>query len=88
MLLDKPMIFILDDYDDYNKSRGIIPQNAKELWTGDHAYNVGELKRALQDIVNGKDNYKKERNLLLPKFYKYQDGNASERILNFYGIKR
>ena len=57
MLLNKPMIFILDDYEQYNKSRGIIPDNAKELWTGDQVYTIDELINAMNDIVSGKDKY-------------------------------
>ena len=87
MLLNKPMIFILDDYEQYDKSRGIIPENAKELWTGDQVYTINELMNAMDDIVSGKDKYKDKRNKLLPQFYKYMDGNSSNRILDYYDIK-
>lgn len=87
MLLNKPIIFILDDYEQYDKSRGIIPDNAKELWAGDQVYTIKELKRAMDDIVSGKDKYMDKRNKLLPNFYKYVDGNSSKRILDYYDIK-
>lgn len=87
MLLNKPIIFILDDYEQYDKSRGIIPDNAKELWAGDQVYTIKELKRAMDDIVSGKDRYMDKRNKLLPNFYKYVDGNSSKRILDYYDIK-
>lgn len=88
MLLDKPMIFILDDFEEYNKSRGIIPSNAMELMTGEHVYTINELKDSITDILEGEDKYKDGRRGLVNKFYKYADGNASKRILDYFEINK
>lgn len=85
-LLDKPIIYILDDIEDYKKSRGLYPENAMDYMPGDHVYNIAEFKEAIKKVVDGEDCFKVERNLLLPKFHTYQDGNASKRILNHLGI--
>lgn len=85
-LLDKPIIYILDDIEEYNNSRGLYPENALDYMPGDHVYNIDELKTAIERILNGDDIYKRERNELLPKFHTYQDGNASKRILDHLGI--
>ena len=85
-LLDKPIIYILDDIEEYKKSRGLYPVNALDYMPGDHVYNIDELKAAIERLLNGEDKYRKERNELLPLFHTYQDGNASKRILDHLGI--
>ena len=86
MLLDKPIIYILDDYEEYNKSRGVYPDNAIELMPGDHVYDIGELEKSVDKIVDKIDDHKEKRNKLLKGFHKYQDGNSSKRILDYLKI--
>lgn len=85
-LLDKPIIYILDDIEEYKKSRGLYPQNATDFMPGDHVVNISQLENAIERVVEGIDFYRKERNILLPKFHTYRDGNASKRILDHLGI--
>ena len=87
-LLDKPIIYVLDDIEEYNKSRGLYPDNALDLMPGDHVYSIKEFKIAIERIMAGEDMYREERNNLLPKFHTYQDGNASKRILDHLGITK
>lgn len=88
LLLDKPIIFTLDDYEDYAASRGaFFPKNAKEYMKGYHVYNVDDLERAFCDIVMGKDIYKKEREKILSEYHTYQDGQSSQRVLKAIGIE-
>ena len=84
--MDKPIIYILDDIEEYKKSRGLYPQNATDFMPGDHVMNIPQLENAIERVVEGIDYYKKERNILLPKFHTYRDGNASKRILDHLGI--
>lgn len=86
MLLDKPIIYILDDYEEYNKSRGVYPDNAIELMPGDHVYDIGQLEKSVDKIVDKIDDHKEKRNKLLKGFHKYQDGNSSKRILDYLKI--
>lgn len=88
MLLNKPMIFTLDDYADYKKSRGgFIPEDPISLWAGAHVYDEKEFYYAIQRIADGFDDYKMDRDRLMPLFYEHPDGNASKRICEFLGIK-
>lgn len=86
MLLDKPMMFILDDYEEYNKSRGVYPENALELMPGDHIYTIEQLQDAIVRVSLGEDSYRSQRELLVPRFHCFQDGNSSKRILDYLGI--
>lgn len=88
MLLDRPMIFILDDYEDYKKSRGIITENVLDFMVGDHVYSFDELLNSLDKIKKGYDDHVIERRNMIPKFHKYQDGMSSKRILEYLGITK
>lgn len=85
--LNRPIIYTLDDYDDYNKSRGIYPQNARDYMPGDHVVNVHELKNAINNVAYNRDEYKTKRQNVKNLFYKYEVGNTSKRILDYLEIK-
>lgn len=86
LLLDKPIMYTLDDYDEYEKSRGFKMENTKQYLRGDHIYQISDLENALLDIKAGKDKYKKERNETVKTFYNYTDNNSSKRIVEFLGL--
>lgn len=88
LLMDKPIIFTLDDYEEYDKSRGFIIDNAKDYMPGHHVYNYDDLIKALDDVSNNKDYYKSDRAKILPLYHKYSDGNSSARVLNFLKIEK
>jgi hypothetical protein len=57
------------------------------LWAGAHVYDEKEYYYAIQRIADGFDDYKMDRDRLMPLFYEHPDGNASKRICAFLGIK-
>lgn len=86
MLLDRPMVFTLDDYEAYRSSRGFSIDDPAQFFPGHHVYNKEQLFEAISDIAEGKDLYKGERNKLLPIMHKYQDGNSCKRIIDYIGL--
>lgn len=87
LVLDRPIIFTLDDYEKYNGSRGLWKGNTKDYMPGAHVYNYNDFCEAIEDIVNGYDKFADKRHNLTPKYHKYIDGNSSERILEYIGIQ-
>ena len=83
MLLDRPIIYTLDDYEEYRASRGIWPENAIDFMAGYHVYTVEDLKKAILEIDSGLDIYKDRRNRSIGSFHTYADGNSSKRILDY-----
>lgn len=81
MLLNQPIIYILDDYEEYKSARGLSPENAIDLLVGYHVVNVSELKTAIIEVGDGIDKFKEKRNVILPDLHKHIDGNACERII-------
>lgn len=88
LLLNRPIIFTLDDYDQYAKSRGFYRSNVKEYMPGYQVYNRSEFINAIDSILEGKDRQKEQREKISILYHKYQDGNSSGRILDFLNIER
>lgn len=86
LLLDRPIIYTLDDYDEYNKSRGLFPPNAIDYMPGYHVYKKEELFSAISEICEGWDKYKTDRSKLIDKYHTYKDGMSSKRVLKKIGI--
>lgn len=83
LLLNRPIIFSLDDYEEYARSRGFVVQNVTDYFAGDHVYNLKELELSMQNVIDGKDNYKNKRQKMVEVFHKYNDGYSAKRIVNF-----
>lgn len=86
MLLNKPIIYTLDDYDEYDAARGFIFDNCMEYFPGEKAFNKEDLFSSINGVVQGHDRYQEERIRINNLFNKYQDGNNCERILSAIGI--
>ena len=86
LVINKPIIFTLDDYDEYDKSRGLSPKNAIDYMKGYHVYNVKELEHSLMEIDQGIDKYAEERKDIIHNYHTYLDGNSSKRVLKALGI--
>ncbi|MBO8174507.1 MAG: CDP-glycerol glycerophosphotransferase family protein [Thermococcus sp.] len=88
LLLNRPIVFYIPDKDIYCKTRGFILEPF-ELWTpGDKVKTIEELLRALDDAFENPKKWEKERLWLRDLFFKYKDGKASDRIIEyFWGLK-
>lgn len=83
LLLDKPIIYYPVDLQEYQELCRGFYGSYENLTAGVKAYNTQELLAAMQNIVNGNDEYKKERKNLRDYMFRYQDGNNCERVVKF-----
>ena len=79
MLLDKPIAYLLEDFEQYKKVRGFVFEDPLEYMPGYHIYSNEELDRFLSDIHNHKDIYKEKRAHKLSVMHN-QCNNYSKRI--------
>lgn len=86
MLLDRPIIYTMDDYEDYRNSRGFSIENPHNYFVGLHAYDEEQLFKCMKECIENIDFYKEERKKTLPLMHTHNDGNSSARILNHLGI--
>ena len=85
--INRPLIYTLDDYEAYNQSRGLFPQDAINYMPGYHVYNMKELEDSIEEISVGLDKYVQERAEIRPQYHKYLDGMSAKRVLDVLGIK-
>ena len=87
MLLNRPIIYTLDDYKAYKDSRGFIFDDPIQYFVGYHVYNQKNLYDAIEEILNGKDIFSEERKKVLCQMHTFIDSNASKRILDHLQIQ-
>lgn len=79
LLIDRPIGFTIDDYEDYLKYNGFTFDNPKELMPGMHLYNMDDLKKFVEDLNAGEDDYAKKREQVNTLANYYKDGNNCQR---------
>lgn len=83
MHMDRPIGFILDDLENYEKSRGGFLFNPiTDVLCGFHIYNYEQLKEFCIEIAENKDTTKPLRDALINAMISYKDGNNCERIVS------
>ncbi|MEE9430820.1 MAG: CDP-glycerol glycerophosphotransferase family protein [Melioribacteraceae bacterium] len=79
LLLDRPVMIIPYDFEDYNRRVGLLVP-LEEVLVGPQPKTQKEFLQNIIDMKNGSDLFKKQREKLKNKMFKYQDGNNSERV--------
>lgn len=88
LLMDRPIGFILDDLETYEKSRGAFLYNpVTDLLAGNHIYKYDQLVNFCKEIAEEVDSTKDIRNEQKKIMIKYQDGNTCMRIVDFLKLK-
>lgn len=85
MLLDKPIGYILTDYDEYEKARGYSFENNKEYMPGNQIYYMRELKEFLDDVIANNDRHKEWRNKVRQEVLTESE-SYSKDILEYFDI--
>ena len=66
LLLDRPLGFVLTDYEQYKNTRGFIFEDPLEYMPGAKIYNFDDLLEFIQQTANDIDPWKNKRKELLP----------------------
>lgn len=76
--MNKPIAYDFSDLESY--SRGIVVDDPHEMIAGHEIKNIEDFYNFIDDVSEGKDPYKKQREQLFDKIFKYHDGNSCKRI--------
>lgn len=88
LLLDKPVIFAEKDIEEYIINRGVV-LDPLDFWRpGDKVSDYEQFTKALKKVANAQDDYATQRKELLPFIYKYADGNATQRLLDYLNERK
>lgn len=86
LLLNKPIAFTMDDFNQYEDSRGFSMPNPTSLMAGDRIYTFSELLDYVRDVAHGVDRFSKERAEVNRLVNSHQSACASKSILDTVGI--
>lgn len=86
LIVNRPMAFTLDDFEEYRKTRGFVFDDPRIYMPGHHLYSFQDLKIFLSDVAEGKDEYRSQREQMYGKAICYSD-NYSKSILDRLGIQ-
>lgn len=82
LFLNKPILFIPYDLDEYIEKRGIY-FDYNDFTPGHKIYSFDMFLKVLEDIfIKNIDSFKKQREILRKVFYKHFDNKATERVVN------
>lgn len=80
LLLERPILFTNMDEDEYIKKRGFIFDNPSFWRPGPKVSNVDELLNNIKKLINQKEFYEEERNIISSLINHYKDYDSSKRI--------
>lgn len=87
LIVNRPIAFALDDYEEYKNTRGFVFEDPRVYMPGHHLYKFEDLKAFLLDIARGNDRYKGKREQVHNKGLCNSD-NYCESILERLGIEK
>ena len=79
LLLDRPIGFVMDDFDKYENSRGFVMENPKDYMPGQFITQKKELFKFLKNCVNRIDDFHPERKNI-NKIFNIQKDNYAEYL--------
>lgn len=85
LVVNRPIAFTLDDYDEYKNTRGFVFEDPRAYMPGHHLYTFNDLEQFLLDVSYDKDPYKSKREQMYGKAICYSD-NYCRSVLDTLGI--
>ncbi len=85
LLLNRPMAFVLADYEQYRQSRGFVFENPTEYMPGEKLFSPDDFKRFLGHVADGYDPFREERVRMLPKMHN-RTKNYCERLTEYLNL--
>ena len=86
-LLNRPVAFTINDYEEYKEKRGFVFEDVKSLMVGSVIRNSHDLLKFLESVAQSEDEYEKERNEVNQKVNAIQK-DFTKILLNEIGLKK
>ena len=80
MLCDRPIAFLLEDYEAYRENRGFVFDDPLQYMPGYHIRRLEELLTFLDDVAGKSDPYRNERNSLMSLMHNRTDDYCGRLI--------
>ena len=82
LVLNRPIVYLLPDFDEYKNAKGFVFNNIDTYMPGEKVYTFNALLTALTNAFNNPDEYKKERENVILNRFDYTDQKSTERCFN------
>lgn len=79
LLLDRPIVYLLPDFEEYKSKKGFVFSNIDAYMPGEKAYCFGDLLEALKNAFDEPDRYADARKNVILNRFDYTDGKSTER---------
>lgn len=84
MLLDRPCAWVLEDREHYKIE--YVMDNPDEYMPGDKIYTLGDMKKFLDEVSEGRDTYREERRRLCERCNPPLTGRGCEHLVEALGL--
>ena len=88
LLTQRPIGFVIDDIDEYSGKRGFVVDNPLDYMPGEKIKDVEDLKKFLDGILAGNDDWQEKRKEINDLVNFDQSLQYSKKILDFVGITK
>ena len=82
LLLNRPVVYLLPDYEEYKNAKGFVFSNIDAFMPGEKAYTFSELLIALGNAFEEPNLYEDARKNVILNRFDYTDGKSAERCYN------
>ena len=82
LLIDKPIVFFDYDYEEYSSNMNGFVYDYEENAPGEKVKTQDDLEKSIENILNDKDLFKKQRMDILNKFFTFKDYKSSQTIID------
>lgn len=79
LLLDRPIVYLLPDYEEYKNKKGFVFSNIDAYMPGEKAHDFDTLLKALKNAFDRPDQYADARKNVILNRFDYTDGKSAER---------
>ena len=90
LVLDRPIVYLIPDYEEYKNARGFVFHNVDLFMPGEKVYSFEGLLYALKMALKEPEQYKKERKYVIAQRFDFMDNEAAkrcyERMINYIPI--
>lgn len=86
MLLDRPIGYIIDDFEEYRRERGFMMEEALDYMPGKKIYNYGDIVQFVKECMEGSDSFREKRNQMSKRINQYVEQDNSHALLKQIGI--
>jgi len=82
LLLDKPIIYAVQDIEKYSTTRGLMTEPFDEWAPGENILDFKGLKTSILGALLGEDEHKEKRDRIRKIMHKYDDAQSTRRVLD------